>query len=148
LKRRDIGSSVAFRPPDKTLRACVRHIIRPAAAGGILVLAALILATAAVADDNFPLTGDYTQNVACKGDGSDAETAKVKISPQEIVSNIGVCTILDTKHNDNSIFAHVECKFPSGPLMGDITFTPRPDNTIEFVDRDSTYKAVLYRCPK
>jgi hypothetical protein len=126
----------------------VSKIIRPAAGGGILVLAALTLATAAVADDDFPLTGDYTQNVACKGDGTDAETAKVKISPQEIVSNIGVCTILDTKHNDNSIFAHVECKFPSGPLMGDITFTPRPDNTIEFVDRDSTYKAVLYRCPK
>ncbi|HSZ66389.1 MAG TPA: hypothetical protein VK825_09310 [Xanthobacteraceae bacterium] len=123
-------------------------IIRPAAGCGILVLAALALATAAVADDDFPLTGDYTQNVACKGDGTDAETAKVKISPQEIVSNIGVCTILDTKHNDNSIFAHVECKFPSGPLMGDITFTRRPDNTIEFVDRDSTYKAVLYRCPK
>jgi hypothetical protein len=33
-------------------------------------------------------------------------------------------------------------------LMGDITFTPRPDNTIEFVDRDKTYKAVLYRCPQ
>jgi hypothetical protein len=126
----------------------VSKIIRPAAGCGILVLAALTLATAAVADDDFPLTGDYTQNVACKGDGTDAETAKVKISPQEIVSNIGVCTILDTKHNDNSIFAHVECKFPSGPLMGDITFTRRPDNTIEFVDRDSTYKAVLYRCPK
>ncbi|MGA8322288.1 MAG: hypothetical protein WBE48_03235 [Xanthobacteraceae bacterium] len=122
--------------------------IRPAAGCGILVLAALTVATAAIADDDFPLTGDYTQNVACKGDGTDAETAKVKISPQEIVSNIGVCTILDTKHNDNSIFAHVECKFPSGPLMGDITFTRRPDNTIEFVDRDSTYKAVLYRCPK
>ena len=123
-------------------------IIRPAAGCGILVLAALTVATAAIADDDFPLTGDYTQNVACKGDGTDAETAKVEISPQEIVSNIGVCTILDTKHNGNSIFAHVECKFPSGPLMGDITFTPRPDNTIEFVDRDSTYKAVLYRCPK
>ena len=112
------------------------------------MLAAFSFATAAIADDDFPLTGSYTQNVACKGDGTDAETAKVKISPQEIVSNIGVCTILDTKHNANSIFAHVECKFPSGPLMGDITFTPRPDNTIEFVDRDSTYKAVLYRCPK
>jgi hypothetical protein len=126
----------------------VSKTIRPAAGCGILVLAALTVATAAIADDDFPLTGDYTQNVACKGDGTDAETAKVKISPQEIVSNIGVCTILDTKHNDNSIFAHVECKFPSGPLMGDITFTRRPDNTIEFVDRDSTYKAVLYRCPK
>ena len=123
-------------------------IIHPAVGCGLLVAVALTLSGIARADDSFPLTGNYTQNVACKGDGTDAETAVVKISPQEIVSNLGVCTILDTKHNGDSIFAHVECKFPSGPLMGDITFTPRPDNTIEFVDRDSTYKAVLYRCPK
>jgi hypothetical protein len=135
------------------LRKRVHKLVNPVTGCGILVLVALVfmalgLCNVAVADDAFPLTGDYTQNVACKGDGTDADTAKVKISPQEIVSNIGVCTILDTKHNGDSIFAHVECKFPSGPLMGDITFTPRPDNTIEFVDRDSTYKAVLYRCPK
>ncbi len=139
------------------LRERVHKIINPAAGCGTLVLVAHVfvvpvlmtlgLANVALADDDFPLTGDYTQNVACKGDGTDADTAKVKISPQEIVSNIGVCTILDTKKNGDSLFAHVECKFPSGPLMGDITFTPRPDHTIEFVDRDSTYKAVLYRCP-
>jgi hypothetical protein len=130
------------------LRECVFKIIHPAAGCGILVLTAFGLSGAVLADDDFPLTGSYTQNVACKGDGTDADSAKVKISPQEIVSNIGVCTILDTKRNGDSLFAHVECKFPSGPLMGDITFTPRPDNTIEFVDRDATYKAVLYRCPK
>lgn len=124
------------------------NIIRPAAGCGMLLVAALMVSNVALADDDFPLVGDYTQNVACKGDGSDAENAKVKISAQEIVSNIGVCTILDTKRNGGSILAHVECKFPSGPLLGDITFTPRPDNTIEFVDRDATYKAVLYRCPK
>ena len=122
-------------------------IVHPAV-GCLLLLAALAFSNAAVAADDFPLTGKYTQNVACKGDGTDAETAKVTISPQEIVSNVGVCTILDTKRNDGSILAHVECKFPSGPLLGDITFTPRPDNTIEFVDRDGTYKAVLYPCPK
>jgi hypothetical protein len=125
---------------------CVAHIIRPAGCG-MLALAALLVSGVALADD-FPLVGEYTQNVACKGDGTDAEASMVKISPQEIVSNIGVCTILDTKRNGGSIFAHVECKFPSGPLLGDITFTPRPDNTIEFVDRDATYKAVLYPCPK
>jgi hypothetical protein len=125
----------------------VSKIVHPAA-GCLLALAALTFSNAAIAADDFPLTGKYTQNVACKGDGTDAETAKVTISPQEIVSNVGVCTILDTKHNGGSILAHVECKFPSGPLLGDITFTPRPDNTIEFVDRDGTYKAVLYPCPK
>jgi len=102
---------------------------------------------AAVAGDDFPIVGNYTQNVACKGDGSDSSAAKVMISAREIVSNVGVCTILDTKKNGDSYFAHVECKFPAGPLMGDITFTPRPNNTVEFVDRDMTYKALLYRCP-
>lgn len=118
--------------------------------GGCAALAVLgvLLPGVAPAADDFPLTGHYTQNVACKGDGTDPDTAKVTISPQEIVSNVGVCTILDTKHDGDSIFAHVECKFPSGPLMGDITFRPKPDNTVEFIDRDMTYKALLYRCPK
>jgi hypothetical protein len=107
-----------------------------------------LISGVAVADDDFPLTGNYTQNVACKGDGSDPPTAKVTISAKEIVSNVGVCTILDAKKNPDSTFVHVECKFPSGPLMGDITFTPKPNNTVEFVDRDSTYKAILYRCTK
>ena len=102
----------------------------------------------AVWADDFPLVGNYTQNVACKGDGSDQAIAKVTISRQEIISNVGVCTILDKKTNGLSISAHVECKFAGGPLIGDITFTPRPDNTIEFIDRDMTYKAVLYRCPQ
>ena len=122
--------------------------IHPVGGCVVLAIAATLVWGTACAEDAFPLTGDYTQNVACKGDGTDPNTAKVTISPQEIVSNVGVCTILDTKRDGDSIFAHVECKFPSGPLMGDITFTPRPDNTVEFVDRDMTYKALLYRCPK
>jgi hypothetical protein len=101
----------------------------------------------AAAGTDFPLIGTYTQNVACKGDGSDPDSAKVTISSQAIVSNVSDCTILETKKDGDSYFARVECKFPSGPLMGDITFTPRPDNTVEFVDRDMTYKAILYRCP-
>ena len=31
--------------------------------------------------------------------------------------------------------------FPPGPLVGDLTFTPLPDKTIKFVDRDNTYNA-------
>ena len=116
-------------------------------AGSIIVAVVGVLFGAALADD-FPLAGNYTQNVACKGDGSDQATAKVTISPQEIVFNVGVCTILDKRTNGPSISAHVECKFAGGPLIGDITFTPKPDNTIEFIDRDMTYKAVLYRCPQ
>jgi hypothetical protein len=124
------------------VRNSVRLIVRSIAvvlSGGLF---------GAVSADDFPLVGNYTQNVACKGDGSDQPSAKVTISPQEIVSNVGVCTILDKKTSGPSISAHVECKFAGGPLIGDITFTPRPDHTIEFIDRDMTYKAVLYRCPQ
>lgn len=138
----------AVRRPNKTAEKRVFKLIHPAAGCVGLAIATALIAGAAYAEDDFPLTGNYTQNVACKGDGTDLATAKVIISPQEIVSNIGVCTILDTKKDGDSIFAHVECKFAGGPLMGDITFTLRPDNTVEFVDRDSTYKALLYRCPK
>lgn len=138
----------AVRRPNKTAEKRVFKLIHPVAGCVGLAIATALIAGAADAEDDFPLTGNYTQNVACKGDGTDPATAKVTISPQEIVSNIGVCTILDTKKDGDSIFAHVECKFAGGPLMGDITFTSRPDNTVEFVDRDSTYKALLYRCPK
>ena len=37
--------------------------------------------------------------------------------------------------------------FASGPLMGNLSFTPKPDHTIDFVDRDGNYKAVLHPCP-
>ena len=111
-------------------------------------LALTASAAAAPVQDDFPLTGNYTQNVPCKGDGSDPAELQVKISVQEIDSKVGVCTLLDTKRNGKSINAHVECKFPAGPLMGDVTFTIQPDNTIKFVDRDQNYRSVLYRCPQ
>ncbi len=111
-------------------------------------LALTASAAAAPVQDDFPLTGNYTQNVPCKGDGSDPAELQVKISVQEIDSKVGVCTLLDTKRNGKSINAHVECKFPAGPLMGDVTFTIQPDDTVKFVDRDQNYRSVLYRCPQ
>jgi hypothetical protein len=108
----------------------------------------MLLAAGPARADDFPFTGNYTQNVDCKGDGSDQAAQLVKITPQEIVSNVGVCTILDTKQDGNTLNAHVECKLPAGPLMGNITFTPRPDHTIDFVDREGNYKAVLHPCSK
>jgi len=98
----------------------VRNFVRPIVRCIPLAIFGLIL-NAALAAEDFPLTGNYTQNVACKGDGSDPATAKVTISPQEIVSNVGVCTILDKKKDGRSISAHVECKFAGGPLIGDVT---------------------------
>jgi hypothetical protein len=104
-------------------------------------------ARCASAADDFPFTGNYTQNVPCKGDGSDPAAVQVKMSAKEIVSNVGPCTILDLRKDGETVNVHVECKFPAGPLMGDISFTPRPDKNLDFVDRDGNYKAVLHRCP-
>jgi hypothetical protein len=134
--------------PGKTAEKRVFKFILPFAGCWAAAIVAILASSVAIADDGFPLTGNYTQNVACKGDGSDPELAKVKISPQEIVSNVGVCNILDMKKDGAGFFLHVQCNMAGGPLMGDITFTPRPDNTVEFVDRDQTYKAILYRCPQ
>jgi hypothetical protein len=112
-----------------------------------VVTAVLGLAAAAGAEDDFPLSGNYTQNVACKGDGTDPVAVRVKISPKEIVSNVGACAIIDTTRDGATITARVECKFASGPLMGNLSFTMKPDKTIDFVDRDGNYKAVLHPCP-
>jgi hypothetical protein len=117
-----------------------------AAAAAAAIAAAMAGAGAAAADD-FPLTGNYTQNAACKGDGSDPVAIQVKISPKEIVSNVGTCAIIDSTHEGDTYTVRVECKFASGPLMGNLSFTMRPDKTIDFVDRDGNYKAVLHPCP-
>lgn len=115
---------------------------------GCVAVVSLVAVGAASAEDDFPLTGDYTQNVPCKGDGTDAAEIKVKISPQKIDSHVAVCTFLDTKRDGDRINAHVQCQFPRGPLMGDVIFKLRPDRSVEFIDRDKNYSAVLYRCPQ
>ena len=115
--------------------------------GGVF-LALTVSASAGQLTDDFWLLGDYTQNVPCKGDGSDPVELKVKISTEQINSKVGVCKFLDAKPDGKRISTHVECQFPAGPLMGDITFIQKANNTIDFVDRDKTYTATLYRCPK
>jgi len=115
---------------------------------GSVTLALTVSASAGQLTDDFWLLGDYTQNVPCKGDGSDPAELKVKISTEQINSKVGVCKFLDAKPDGKRISTHVECQFPAGPLMGDITFTQKANNTIDFVDRDKTYTATLYRCPK
>lgn len=125
----------------------VLNILRAsiAAAAIVWVVAPANAATASAAD--FPIAGTYMQNVTCKGDGTDNAVLKVTISPKEINSNSGVCTILDNKKDGDAYKLHVECKFPAGPMVGDLTFTPQPDKTVKFVDRDNTYHGVLHRCP-
>ncbi len=142
--------SLGLRPQRVSLGAQVWGLVVKVvvfALTGLMAVGVVIVAGAARAGDDFPLTGNYTQNVPCKGDGSDPHDVQVKISPQEIDSQVGVCTFLDTKRDGSSVSAHVECAFPGGPLIGDVTFTVRPDKTVELVDRDKNYDAVLYRCP-
>ena len=31
-------------------------------------------------------------------------------------------------------------------MLGDVKFTIKPDNTLDFADQDNTYKAVLHKC--
>ena len=103
---------------------------------------------AAPAGDDFPLTGNYTQNAPCKGDGSDPAKLQLKISAHKIDSKVGVCTILHTEGDGKSVNAQLECQFAAGTMLGDVTFTTQPDSTVKMVDRDQNYRSVLYRCPQ
>jgi hypothetical protein len=115
----------------------------------IVALAMLGAAATAIGEDDFPLVGTYTENQACKGDASDAGVAKVKITPRDIDSAFGLCTILDRKRDGSTFAIHVECKGPGGSQMvGDVSFTVREDKTVAFSDQDQTYKAVLHKCPE
>jgi len=115
---------------------------------GCVTLALTACASAAAAEDDVPVVGSYTQNKPCKGDGSDPPELKVTISPEGINSKMGLCKFLDHSVDGKKFKAQVECKMPAGVLMSDITFTMKPDNNLDFVDRDQTYKAVLFRCPQ
>ena len=112
----------------------------------IVVLA--VLASQVHAEEDFPIVGTYTENQACKPDGSDPGVSRVKITPRDIDSVFGLCTILSRKRQGATYVVHVECKSPSGSqMLGDVNLTPRDDKAIDFSDQDQTYKAVLYKCP-
>jgi hypothetical protein len=112
----------------------------------IVVLA--VLASQVQAEDDFPIVGTYTENQACKPDGSDPGVSRVKITRRDIDSVFGLCTILSRKRQGATYVVHVECKSPSGSqMLGDVNFTPRDDKAVDFSDQDQTYKAVLYKCP-
>ena len=97
----------------------------------------------------WPLVGTYTENQACKGDGSDSGVSRVKITVRDIDSVFGLCTILSRKREGATFAVHVECKGPGGSqMLGDVNFTPRDDKIIDFSDQDQTYKATLYKCPE
>ena len=98
--------------------------------------------------DDFWLLGDFTQNLPCKGDDSDPAEAKVKVGSDQIISKVGVCKFLNATLEGKRLKATMECQFPAGPLIGDVTFTQKTNGIIDFVDRDNNYTATLHRCPK
>jgi ABC-type antimicrobial peptide transport system ATPase subunit len=61
---------------------------------------------------------------------------------------MGLCKILEVKRNGNTFAVQVECSGPAGnQMLGNVTFTMREDQTIDFSDQDQSYKSVLHRCP-
>jgi hypothetical protein len=116
--------------------------------GGVLIVltVATVTVTPVHAQDDFPITGTYTENAACAG--AAASVVRVKITARDIDSPIlGLCSILGKKRDGNKISVHVECKGPGGATMlGDVVFTIKDDKTLDFADQDNTYKAVLHKC--
>jgi hypothetical protein len=98
-------------------------------------------------DDEFPIVGIYTKDLACQGEASKRPDLQVKITRQNIVSSMGSCAILNKRRNGRAFLLQVECKMAGDlTLLGDVTFTPRDDNTLDFDDQDHTSTSVLHRC--
>lgn len=119
-------------------------------AGRIFVLAAGLGAglNCALADGDFAIEGTFTQNEACKGDGSKQPFALVKVTPQDVTYSGGVCSIDSKQQEGDSLAMRVTCKFSSGAVMSSaVTFTKRDNNTFDMAQQEGTYKAVLHRCP-
>jgi hypothetical protein len=116
---------------------------------GTFVLGAglAMILNCALAQGNFPLEGVFTQNEVCRGDGSQQEFQRVKITPKDVSYAGGVCTI-DTRQLDgNTMAMRVTCKFTSGAVMASsISFTMKDNNTFDMSQQDGTYRAVLHRC--
>jgi hypothetical protein len=120
-----------------------------ATTSGILALTSVApVDGAGLSEKSSWLLGNFTQNAPCKGDGSDPAELKVRIAADQIESKSGVCNFLTVTPDGNRLKANMECHFPAGPLIGDVTFTRKANGTIDVVDRDNNYNAVLYRCPK
>ena len=120
-----------------------------AATGGIFALTSGAPAdSAGLSEKSSWLLGNFTQNAPCKGDSSDPAELKVRIATDQIESKSGICKFLAVALEGNRLKANMECHFPAGPLIGDVTFTPKANGTIDVVDRDNNYTAILYRCPK
>src|ERR1700686_5233815 len=100
---------------------------------GSFVCAVLaMLLNSALAEGDFPIEGVYTQNEACRGDGSKQEFLRVRITPQDVSYAGGVCSI-DTRQQDpDKVRMKVTCKFKSGSVLSSsISFTKKDTNTLD-----------------
>ncbi|HEY1542813.1 MAG TPA: hypothetical protein VGG01_10415 [Xanthobacteraceae bacterium] len=120
---------------------------------GFVIIGLLALsASAARAQDSAAqekeLQGAYTQNQACKGDGSDPAKKLVTIHEKQVDSNFGPCVFADKKWNGKVLKTNATCKNKTGSSFDvSLEFTLHDDNTVAFVEEGSQYKSVLYRCP-
>ena len=118
---------------------------KPAFAVGAAL--AMIL-NCAHAEGDFPIEGIYTQNEVCRGDGSQQQFARVKVTAQDVSYSGGVCSIDSKQQDGDSLAMRVTCKFSSGNVMASaVTFTKKDNNTFDMAQNEGTYKAVLHRCP-
>ena len=116
------------------------------AAGSAMTLS--LARNSALADDNIPIEGTFTQNEPCKGDGSQQKFKIVKITPNDVSYSGGVCSIDDRQQDGKSLAMRVTCKFKSGAVLASaVTFTLKDNDTFDMAQQDGTYRAVLYRCP-
>jgi hypothetical protein len=115
-----------------------------AAAGAALV----VLMSCALAEGDFPIEGVYTQNELCRGDGSQQQFLRVKVTAQDVSYSGGICSIDSKQQDGDSLAMRVTCKFTSGAVMASaVTFTKKDNNTFDMAQNEGTYKAVLHRCP-
>ena len=125
-----------------------RYVIVAATVGILALTSGTPADSAGLSEKSSWLLGDFTQDAPCKGDGSDPAELKVRIAADQIESKSGVCNFLAVTLEGKRLKANMECHFPAGPLIGDVTFTQKANGTIDVVDRDNDYTAILYRCPK
>jgi hypothetical protein len=114
-----------------------------------LIVLSLALSTTlpAIAGDDLSIIGTYVQDAACKGDGSDSKANLVRITNTEVHSRFGVCRFMNKHREGNALIAQMSCNGEAGNvLLGEVKFTVRPDNTIDVVDQDKTYRSTLYPC--
>jgi hypothetical protein len=115
-----------------------------AAAGAALAM----LSSCAHAEGDFPIEGIYTQNELCRGDGSQQQFLRVKVTAQDVSYSGGICSIDSKQQDGDSLAMRVTCKFTSGAVMASaVTFTKKDNNTFDMAQNEGTYKAVLHRCP-